>query len=475
MTVLLSKEHRPSLEYADYDTNAPKDRMESVFSDKIQSPFDEASFNVGVSNISIKNGSSAQVIAHAVSMALESNPYSSFLGLEKIGCEWKVVLPKNKKSNLNKKETKEQDNFWMHAIILDRGDKLDETFAVELCLIAPKRTSASFLRIFNNTKNERMAIAMFDYMCCMVQKELSRLEFPSFPEGNSDKTFRSCYQLNEKLNEGAFGVVFKGRHRETDKVVAVKSVNRKNLSARDEADIFSEVALMANIDHPHIVKVIDFFEERGHFLMVLEYLEGGDMHDHIKKKKLYNEEEAKQFCKILVETIHYCHSKSIAHLDLKSDNLVLSRSGDEASVKLIDFGFAQRVSGRNCLARRCGTPYFIAPEIIEERMYDERADNWSMGVLMYLFLSGCLPFTGENKKEVFEKISSGKVEFNDSNWANVSQEAKDLVNNLLDTNPDTRWTAKSALSSSWFNNQCESTISDNNNRAECKVIYSLAA
>merc|ERR1719436_69727 len=152
---------------------------------------------------------------------------------------------------------------------------------------------------------------------------------------------------------------------------------------------------------------------------------------------------------------------SIAHLDIKSKNLLLSSDDDDTSVKLADFGFAQRVTHPNCLVRRCGTPFFVAPEIIRKESYDERADMWSVGVIMYLLLSGHLPFTGKNAHELFSQVLRGPLEFPEEDFGNVSHDAILLLRKCLDKSPETRWTAERCLSSRWFTRD-DRQLSENN-------------
>merc|ERR1719410_2530614 len=138
-----------------------------------------------------------------------------------------------------------------------------------------------------------MAKKVFPVISFGVQKEIARLEFPVFPDSSSGASFKETYQLNEELNVGSFAIVFRGRHRVTGKTVAIKSVNRMKLSPADDAAIFTEVALMSKLDHPHIVKVLDFFEENEWYLIVLEYLAGGDLFDRIGAKSCYSEKDAR--------------------------------------------------------------------------------------------------------------------------------------------------------------------------------------
>lgn len=439
----MPKADRTSLQYADYDDEgitASKDRMNSKFIGDLSIPIELVSNQVFAPNISNEETSELLSIVSSVSLTFETKEFGKNYHFEPTGCEWKVILPNGPKEEYGDQST----NYWVHCMIVEDGDSLETSFNVEMSLMAP--TNDRHVR----ATAERFAKSIFNDLKCAMRKELARLEFPVFPHGPSGVSFRSTYQLNQELNEGSFGVVFRGRHRKTDDVVAVKSINCKKLSPEDDAAIFTEVALMANMDHPHIIKVIDFFEEQGHYLMVLEYLEGGDLFDRIGKKSAYSEDDARTCSKILLESIAYCHANNVAHLDLKSKNLVLTSPDDDTKIKLIDFGFAQRVTGPNCLTRRCGTPYFVAPEIIRKEAYDQRADMWSVGVIIHLLLSGHLPFQGRNAMELFKNVLKGKLDFKETNWSLVSPDAIEVLKHLLDTDPETRWSAERVLSSRWF-------------------------
>merc|ERR1712157_52388 len=288
----------------------------------------------------------------------------------------------------------------------------------------------------------------FESIRYIVQKNLCRLEFPDFPEGNSNKTFYSIYQSNKRLTlkGGSYGTLYHCTHRETGKEVAVKCINRKKIGREEDARIFSEIAILANMKHSSIIKIIDFFEEQGHYFIVLEYLNGPvDLFDRIARRKYYNENDARNYSAILLDAINYCHRNSVAHLHLKPENLVLTSENDDTEIKLVDFRYAQKISGRTCL-RRCSTPTFVAPEIICDESYpDERADMWSVGVIIYTLLGG---------RKVY-KNALGEVELKGSSWNNVSHDAKKLVLGLLDRNPNTRMTAKEAISSNWFKQRSE--------------------
>merc|ERR1711933_658317 len=177
---------------------------------------------------------------------------------------------------------------------------------------------------------------------------------------------------------------------------------------------------------------------------------GGELFDRIVSKSFYNEKEARDVCKILFEAIGYCHSKQVAHRDLKPENLLLRSEDNDSEIKIADFGFAKKCLTPNSLTTQCGTPGYVAPEILEGVAYDTQADMWSLGVIVYILLGGYPPFIEQNQRDLFKKIRKGEYEFHDEYWNQISSDAKDLISSLLTVNPDDRATAKMVLSSKWI-------------------------
>jgi len=283
-----------------------------------------------------------------------------------------------------------------------------------------------------------------------ISKALSKVNLPIFHEGCKGNTFRSIYQLNAKLKAGAFATVCLGTHRATGKRVAIKCVSRKKLPISDDVAIFSEVDVLASLDHPYITKLVDFFIEEECYFIVMEYMEGGDLFDRIGRKSSYDESDARDLCIKMLEAVKHCHENSIAHCDLKPKNLLLQSMDDDSSVKLADFGFATRVHAPESLDKQCGTPYFVAPEILLRKRYDQKADMWSVGVIIYCLLSGRLPFVGKKHLELFKSIISGVYTFDEEEWNDISSDAKDLIQNLLVIDPSKRLSASEALQSRWL-------------------------
>jgi len=296
----------------------------------------------------------------------------------------------------------------------------------------------------------REAKGVLEITALELRKAVVKLELPEFPEGRKGGTFREAYQLNARLKSGSFATVCRGTHRATGKKVAIKCVLRKDLPPSDDAAIFDEVAILSALKHPHIVPIIDFFDEQDCYFIVMELMIGGDLFDRIGKKKVYHEADARDLIVKMIKSVAYCHSRKIAHCDMKPKNLLLLSEDNDNYIKLADFGFAARVHEPKSLSKQCGTPFFVAPEILMRKPYDEQSDMWSVGCIVFLLLSGNLPFMGRSQKELFRNIVSGKYNFGEDDWANISDDAKDLVKNLLVLNPDNRLTSTEALRHKWL-------------------------
>jgi len=253
-----------------------------------------------------------------------------------------------------------------------------------------------------------------------------------------------------QLKSGSFATVCRGTHRATGRKVAIKCVLRKDLPAADDAAIYDEVAILASLNHPHIVPLIDFFDEKDCYFLVMELMSGGDLFDRIGKKKTYSEADARDLIVKMLKSVAYCHQRKIAHCDMKPKNLLLMTEDNDSFIKLADFGFAARVHAPKSLTKQCGTPFFVAPEILIRKPYDQQSDMWSVGCIIYLLLSGNLPFMGRSQKELFRKIVAGKYVLEGGEWDDVSDDAKDLVRKMLVLNPDDRIKSAEAIKHDWL-------------------------
>jgi len=266
--------------------------------------------------------------------------------------------------------------------------------------------------------------------------------------------FREHYTIGDKLGEGAFSVVHICHLKDTNEKFAVKIIRKSGLTPDDLVSLQSEIAIMRELDHPHIIKLMEVYNEPTNYYLVQELVGGGELFDRIVAKTVYNEKEARDLVRVLLSTLSYLHSHNVAHRDLKPENLLLTSDRDDADIKIVDFGFAKHTRG-NDLDSVCGTPDYVAPEILMRRHYGTKCDIWSTGVITYIILGGYAPFYDENEAELFKKIKKGEYRFDSPFWDHISDEAKDLITHMLTVEPDLRLSADELLQHPWMVNSDE--------------------
>jgi serine/threonine protein kinase len=281
------------------------------------------------------------------------------------------------------------------------------------------------------------------------------------------KKFVEVYEIGEKIHRGSAGVVKKCYSIEQKTPFAVKIIKR---SPKTDEAVLQEVYIMNELDHPNLVKVVDFFEESDNYYIVMELMQGGDVFDRILDMNNYTEKDARDLFIILLQAVKYMHDKGIAHRDLKPQNIFLDSRDSHSSVKIGDFGFAKKCHTPKSLTSRCGTPSYVAPEILKNQPYDESCDMWSAGVVLYVMLCGYTPFSEESQEKMFERIKLGDWKFDPDDWSHVSAEAKDLIKHLMDTNVDHRYTATQALNSRWIKGLSDKQLSSRNLSATAQTI-----
>lgn len=266
--------------------------------------------------------------------------------------------------------------------------------------------------------------------------------------------FSSAYSIGRTLGRGQFGTVKQCTRKDDGNTkYAVKCIDKSNLSLKDEESIREEIQILEYLDHPNVIRLFDSYDETNYHYIVTELMEGGELFDRIVSKTTYSEKETRDVCKIVFEAIRYCHDLNICHRDLKPENLLLfSEHDDSHHIKIADFGLARRVSPNNpnCLRTKCGTPEYAAPDVFCGKTYGVKSDMWSMGVIIFILLSGYPPFTEQSTSKLLLKIRSAKYTFDDEYWCNVSDGAKDLVSKLLVVDPQKRLSANDALNHKWM-------------------------
>ncbi len=249
----------------------------------------------------------------------------------------------------------------------------------------------------------------------------------------------------KKLGEGAFAVVKKAIHKTTGEPYAIKIVNRSSLNKDMERALKDEMSILQEIDHEHIMQLDNVVVTINHYYLVTEYLEGGELFDRIVDKSSYTESEARDVCKILFGALSYTHARGIVHRDLKPENLLLAYKHSDLEIKIADFGFAKQAKDEHSLSTMCGTPGYVAPEILRKEKYGTKADMWSMGVIVFILLGGYPPFYSDNTRELLRKTKAGKFDFDEEYWGEISDGAKNMIRSLLVTDPAKRASADDIL------------------------------
>jgi calcium/calmodulin-dependent protein kinase I len=268
--------------------------------------------------------------------------------------------------------------------------------------------------------------------------------------GLVEMDFEEKYKFGRTLGKGSFATVRLATCKVDDCQYAVKMITKKSLSEKDKLSLASEVQIVMSISHPNIVQVVEIFSNQKHVNIVMECMIGGELFDRIVKKSFYSEQEAKAALIHIVTGIQYCHERNIAHRDLKPENLLYQNGSDDSILKLADFGLARILGPDEMLHNVCGTPGYVAPEILAPTpFYGIAVDMWSIGVILYILLCGYPPFYDDDNQRLFQKIRRCQYEFDEKFWGKISEEAKELVQGLLVLEPNERLTASQVLAHRW--------------------------
>jgi len=259
------------------------------------------------------------------------------------------------------------------------------------------------------------------------------------------------YDFVKEIGKGAFSVVYLAQNKHNANKVAVKVIDKQAAcnADTDESKLKQEVEILKRARHPNVVQLIEEFETPQKLFLVMELVTGGELFDKLVQKGQYSERSASTIVRKICSAISYLHSVGIAHRDLKPENLLL-KDGTDTEVMLSDFGLSKLFGEEQVMKTACGTPYYVAPEVLGATGYDKEVDLWSIGVITYLLLCGYPPFYGESLPEVFEQILKGQFEFNAPYWDNISNDAKDFIRKLLMVDPVKRMSAEQTLNHPWL-------------------------
>lgn len=273
---------------------------------------------------------------------------------------------------------------------------------------------------------------------------------PFFRTAKSGDQCKKEYTLGKTLGTGSFATVKLATHKADKSKWAVKIINRKNMEQEDADALQTEVEILQKVSHKNIIELKEVFDEKDHFYMVQELCAGGELFDRIVEKEKYSEGEAAKAVLKVASALAYCHAQDIVHRDLKPENLLLTSAEDDAEIKIADFGLAKLLNTDSLMQTACGTPGYVAPEILEVRAYDNKVDTWSLGVITYILLCGFPPFYDDNNAKLFETIKAGAFDFPSPYWDDISQNAKDAINMMLTVNPEERVSCEDLQAHAWF-------------------------
>jgi len=297
------------------------------------------------------------------------------------------------------------------------------------------------------------------------------------------------YKLIEKMGDGAFSNVYRALDLEGNQgEVAIKVVRKYELNSSQRANILKEVQIMRNLNHPNIVKLIEFSECRSYYYIVLELLKGGELFHQIVRLTYFSEELSRHVIVQVAEALKYLHEeKGVVHRDIKPENLLFEpiqfvpsknpkpvQPGDEdkedegefipgvgsggiGRIKVADFGLSKVVWDSQTMTP-CGTVGYTAPEIVRDERYSKSVDMWALGCVLYTLLCGFPPFYDESINVLTEKVAKGQYTFLSPWWDNISKSAQDLISHLLTVDPDERYDINQFLAHPWIRGTDEETV-----------------
>ncbi|XWS50599.1 hypothetical protein CRYUN_Cryun12cG0100600 [Craigia yunnanensis] len=270
-------------------------------------------------------------------------------------------------------------------------------------------------------------------------------------ETDQTANLKDRYILGEQLGWGQFGVIRLCSDKLTRELLACKSISKDRLVTSDDArSVKLEIEIMTRLSgHPNVVNLKAVYEDEDYVHLVMELCAGGELFHRLEKYGCFSEAEARILFRHLMQVVLYCHEIGVVHRDLKPENILLVTKASSSPIKLADFGLATYIEPGQCLHRTVGSPFYIAPEVLAGG-YNQAADVWSAGVILYILLSGTPPFWGKTKSRIFNAVREADLQFASDPWDRISDSAKNLVRGMLNTDPFQRLTALQVLDHLWM-------------------------
>jgi len=315
-----------------------------------------------------------------------------------------------------------------------------------------RRVGKGERRVLSNGDEISLSHRVKGSLFTFINPQCKQIGYPSVVTKN--------YLLVKLIGKGAFGEVHLGFLKQSSKKYAVKSVLHQIKNRGQGIDpglqLINEAKVLCAVQHPCIVKVEDVIYGPESLHLILELMEGGDLYTRIRKEQRIPESTGKYYFLQIALAVEYLHKLGIVHRDLKPENILLSNNKEDAIVKITDFGFSKLVDDNTVLKTYCGTPIYLAPEVIEARTqntnYTNACDIWSMAVILFVLLAGYHPFNHPSTRSALEKsILEGKVYYRSDRWKSVTVEGLNLVKGMLQVDPNKRPTIARVLDDTWLN------------------------
>lgn len=262
----------------------------------------------------------------------------------------------------------------------------------------------------------------------------------------SANNIKDVFDFKGTLGSGAFSEVYMVREKKTGNLYALKCLKKKHLA---HSNLENEISVLRRIKHENVVGLEDFYETRTHYYLVMQLVSGGELFDRILDRGVYTEKDASQVISQVLKAVSYLHENSIVHRDLKPENLLYYNQDENAKIMISDFGLS-KMADHGIMSTACGTPGYVAPEVLAQKPYSKAVDCWSIGVITYILLCGYPPFFEDNETRLFSKIMRADYAFHAPFWDDISESAKDFIRKMMEKNPSKRFTTEQALRHPWI-------------------------
>lgn len=299
------------------------------------------------------------------------------------------------------------------------------------------------------------------------KEKIKCVTIQNFIKENPNNIF-SEYSDFKHIANCQFGELYLCTHKQTNAKRCMKVYNKESMRDSPHNKFEEEIEIVSAIDHPHVMKVFEFYQDNMNYYLIIEYLKGGDLFDFVKKTNEFTEEIVCTIIEQILSALYYLHKHKIVHRDLKPENIMLSRPGDITSLKIIDFGTSKRVEPGIQISSPIGTRYYMAPEMLRAE-YDFKVDVWSCGVIMYILLVGYPPFNGHNDNEIMMNIIKKPVVFYYEDWKDKTPGAINLLMQMLDKDPMRRIDIQHIFLHNWFKRHFNRSVPINTRSALSKL------